>query len=303
MEGKALSLQFNRRERLTPHGQVLQLFSAVEGRELSAHLCRHEAVRDTVFLKQGLDRRQVEPDLLRNDHDRRAGGEGRIQIHHAGVKSIAGISCHTRLWRQGIEIPEPAAEVTEVPMFQNHPFRRSGRAGSIEYNKGILRLRILPDWLRCAQRGNLVQAEHIPGVIRDTAKKFTIRDEQLRFCVGNHKLQPLRRITRIQRLVSRAGFQDAKRGKYHVFAARDQHGYHIFPADPLSFQTGGNPLRGLIHLAVGQHLVLENDCRLFRHLCHAAAEQRDDVCDLIRLRRVIEAVQHPAGLTVCQFDV
>ena len=100
---------------------------------------------DLVLLKIVIEGNQVKAQFLWNDMHRRAAGQGRIHVHHTGIKSIAGISCHLVLWLQVIEGLIPMTEADKIAVHQLTALGHTRRAGGVEQDEeaGWLGLRRL----------------------------------------------------------------------------------------------------------------------------------------------------------------
>ena len=100
---------------------------AVHG-ELAAHLGGHEGVGDALLVEVVVQVGQVQAYVVADNHYCGACCEGRIHIHHAGVKAVAGIGGHLVAWTQVVVVPVPMTEGHEVAMFQLTAFGLAGGA-------------------------------------------------------------------------------------------------------------------------------------------------------------------------------
>ena len=90
---------------------------------------------DLVLLKIVIEGNQVKAQLLWDDMHRRATGQGWIHVHHAGVKSIAGVSSHLVLRLQVIEGLIPMTEADKIAMHQLTALGYTRRAGGVEQDE------------------------------------------------------------------------------------------------------------------------------------------------------------------------
>ena len=86
---------------------------------------------DLVLLKIVIEGNQVKAQLFRDDMHRRATSQGWIHIHHAGIKSIAGVCRHLAVWLQVIEGLIPMTEADKVAVHQLAALGHARRARCI----------------------------------------------------------------------------------------------------------------------------------------------------------------------------
>ena len=90
---------------------------AVHG-ELASHLRGHEGVGDVLLVEVVVQVGQVQAYVVADDNDGGACCEGRIHVHHAGVKAVAGIGGHLVAWTQVVVVPVPMTEGHEVAVLE-----------------------------------------------------------------------------------------------------------------------------------------------------------------------------------------
>ena len=96
-------------------------------RELTAHLCGHERMGDAFTVEVVVQVGQIQTDVLADDIDSSSTSQGRVHVHHTGVKTIAGIGGYLALRLQIVVAMVPVAEAYQVAMFQLATLRRTCR--------------------------------------------------------------------------------------------------------------------------------------------------------------------------------
>ena len=116
-----------RQDFLATHGEMTQRMVVEVHRELTAHLCGHERMGNTFTVEILVQVGQVETDVLANDIDCSATGQGGVHIHHTGIEAVAGVCGHLVAWLQSVVTMVPVAETYQVAMFQLTALRRTCR--------------------------------------------------------------------------------------------------------------------------------------------------------------------------------
>ena len=96
--------------------------------KLEAHLCGHKRMGDAVIIEIVVQVWQVQSDIFTDDIYGGAAGDGRIDIHHTGIETVAGIGCHPVAGMQFVMPLIPMAESDEVGMQQLTALRHAGRS-------------------------------------------------------------------------------------------------------------------------------------------------------------------------------
>ena len=99
------------RKFLSSHSKIAERMIIHIGSKLITHLCSDKGVGDAVTVVVFVQCRQVQSHILFNDIDTCPTGDGGIYVHHAGIKSIAGIGSHPA---GGVHLRLPLVPVTEV---------------------------------------------------------------------------------------------------------------------------------------------------------------------------------------------
>ena len=86
------------------------------GRELVAHLCGNERVCDALLVEIVIQVGQVETDVLADDVDTSTASKGRVEVHHASIEAITGVSGYLVVGSQAIIPLVPMAESHKVAM-------------------------------------------------------------------------------------------------------------------------------------------------------------------------------------------
>ena len=105
--------------------------------KLTTYLRGHERMGDAFSIEVVVQIRQVQTDILADDIDRSATGQGRVHIHHACIETIAGIGCHLVLRLQVIVAMIPVTEGHKVAMLKLTALGRSRRTGGIKKDKQV----------------------------------------------------------------------------------------------------------------------------------------------------------------------
>ena len=107
-----------RREFLATHRKAAQRMVLDVGRELVAHLCGDERMGDTLLVEVVVQVGQIQTYVIADDMNASTAGEGRVEVHHAGIETIAGIRRHAVGGRQPIMALIPMAESHKVAVFK-----------------------------------------------------------------------------------------------------------------------------------------------------------------------------------------
>ena len=78
---------------------------------------------------------EVQADVVTNDVDAGTARQRRVEVHHAGIETIAGIRRHAVGGRQPIMALIPMAESHEVAVFQLTTLRRSRGTGGVKHDE------------------------------------------------------------------------------------------------------------------------------------------------------------------------
>ena len=180
----------------------------------------------------------------------------------------------------------------------------AGGTGRVEKDEKILRARSdLRGDFGLREGGDVLCEEYGALVFIDEPDEAFVRDQQLRRGVLNHEIEPLLRVSGIQRLVGAAGLQHAEGSHAHPLAAGDKDGDHALPAEAESEDLSCDLIRDGIYFTVGQDLVFIDDRRLVRILRDAAAEEGDySLGGVVFDRRLVETVQDLRALLIQQGD-
>ena len=122
--------QFLSTRRQMQQGMVLDVCG-----KLISHLCRHERMGDLFALEIIVQGHEVETQLFRNDIDGSTAGQGRIHVHHASIKAIAGICCNFMSWFQSIIALVPMAEANKILVSQLTAFGNARRARGVKQDE------------------------------------------------------------------------------------------------------------------------------------------------------------------------
>ena len=99
-------------------------------------------------------------------------------------------------------------------------------------------------------------------------QKLSVCDQKLCSRILQHVHQAVFRVSRIKRLVCCTGFDHAHWCNGHVFAAWDQNGNYILPADSLGCNIFSKPVAELVQFFVGIFPVFKYHCCVVRNgLC------------------------------------
>ena len=182
---------------------------------------------------------QVVPDSFRDNADAGAAGEGGILVHHIGVKAVTGERRHTVPLLQMIVVSVPDAEIHQIAMLQHAAFGRSGGTRGVEQDVQAFRL-----GAGCRARGvgqvlQFGRCEHGTLVISHQWQQFFVGNQELGTGIPNHKVQALRGIGRIQRLIGAARLHGGQGGLGHPGVAVDENAHHLFFLEAESQDSGG----------------------------------------------------------------
>ena len=101
------------------------------GRELIADLGRHERMGDAFGIEVTTEFRQVQTQVFRHDIDGCSAGEGRIEVHHAGIKAEGRVCRYFMALMQVVVALIPMTERHEVAVLELDTFGHTGRAARV----------------------------------------------------------------------------------------------------------------------------------------------------------------------------
>ena len=232
-------------------------------------------MRDVVPDEEGVHGGKVQPEFLRDDVQGGAGGQGRVDVAHARVEAEAGVGGGMG-FRRDAQGGGVAARIDgDVPVAQLHAFRDTGGAAGVQEDEPLVRVRGRDIGLAFRQERDLPGGQD--GAVIAAHQRFQagIGDEQGRFRILHHEGEALRRVGRVQRLVGAAGLQGAERRHDHILVAVQDDGHH--PAGLHGGgDAGGQPVRQLVQLRVGEDGILEDHGRVVRVARDIFAEEVQD---------------------------
>ena len=170
----------------------------------------------------------------------------------------------------------PMAESHEVAVRQLTALGQTCRTGSVEQNEQILRSHGRTGKLSLRKRCEVLRQQHVALVFVNNRTEFLFGDEQFGVGVLHHEVESLGRVGRVERLISTAGFEYAKRGDGHPLAARDEDRDDVFMLEALAHDVGRDAVGQFVHFAVGVAAVRINHCDVVGRLCGLTTEERDD---------------------------
>ena len=279
-------------ELFSAHGQVLEdgIVREVTGIH-HAHLGGHKAVGDTVLYQKAVQGSEVVPYVFWNDADAGAAGEGGVLVHHIGIEAIAGKGGHLVSGLELIIIPVPGAEIDQVALLQHTALGRARGAGSIQQDIQVFRFRLYGH-LAFRQVLQLVCGENGTFVVPHQRDQFLIGNQELGVGVLDHKVEALRRVGRIQRLIGAAGLHGGQGGLGHPGVAANEHGHHLLFPEAEGKDLGGQGVCVAVQLLVADGLTVKEDGRGIRRGLGLFAEQiHHRLAQVHFLGVVVEAVQ------------
>ena len=285
--------------------EQLQLAGVFHLRKLPADLGGHERMGDAVFGKVSVQLRQIQAHLFGNNVDSTARRERWVDVVHAGVKTVACIGCDARVFIHAIGFPVPGAEGVEVSVLQHDALGYAGRAGGIEHDEEVGRLRCFECFPVVRHARDLIKHDASAGeFLRDDAAEFRRCYEQHGPGVPDHQIQALWRVGRVQRQISGARLQYAEGRNDHILAPWDQHGHDLFPADAAGAKIPGQRIGQRIQLPVAASSVLIHHSGVVRApLCLLPEQIHHCLLRVIRCVSAVEAVQHGGSLAGQQLDI
>ena len=172
-------------------------------------------------LKVVVEGDEVQTQLLGDDMHGGTTSQSRIQVHHTGIETVAGVGSHVVHWLQAVEALIPMAECHQVAMCQLAPLRYARRARGVEKDEKVLGLETYtPQLLNSTspqlliftipQPHQVLRQQHISLILINDGAKLLISNQQLRIGILHHEVQALLRIAGIKRLVGAASLQHAK---------------------------------------------------------------------------------------------
>ena len=119
--------RYQRQHLLATYGEMAQRMIVDVHRKLTAHLCGHERMRDTLTFEIIVQGRKVQTDVFANDIDGSATSQCRVHIHHTGIKTVTGVCSHLVPRLQVIVAVAPVAEAHQIAVLQLTALRRTRR--------------------------------------------------------------------------------------------------------------------------------------------------------------------------------
>ena len=260
-------------------------------------------MRDAVFDKIVLDGDQIQTDLFIDDMQLTAADQNRIHIQHMRVKAVARVRGRAAVFIHAVGCDIPLTEAAQVTVLQHNALGNAGGARCIEHDEQIARIGIFGELLRVGQLRDLVGIKHGAVVVRELVHEVPVGDQILRVGVPDHEFQTLRRITRVERLITRARLQHAESGDGHIFTARNDDGNRLIGTDALALEERRDILGQTVDLFVSIAAVKIDDRDTVGRLCRASAEQCDDVRDLVIMLKMIDLLQPFGGFVIHQLNL
>jgi len=222
--------RIKRREFLATHRQITQRMVLDIGGELVAHLRGDERMGDALAVEVFVQVRQIQADVVPYDVDTRSAGQGGVKVHHADIKTVAGVGGHLVARSQLIVFLIALAESHYVAVLNLAAFGSTRRAGGVEEDEEGVGGGISADLGgNCGQVHDVFRQEDGAVVLVDDGTQGFVGDEHLGTRILYHEVQTLGGIARVEGLVGAAGFQHTEGGNGHPFAARDDNRHHVFP--------------------------------------------------------------------------
>ena len=78
---------------------------------------------------------QIQADVLADDVNASAASKGWVEVHHASIEAVTGISRHAVVFRQSIVPLVPVAEGHQVAVLQLTALRRSCRTRGVKHDE------------------------------------------------------------------------------------------------------------------------------------------------------------------------
>ena len=240
-------------ELLSARSQPLQARDVGEiERQLGGHLGGHENVGHSLLRQIVVQTREVEPDVVLDDVDGRAGPDTAPKIHLEGVEAVAGIG---GIARAGFQADVPGVVVREAPealLAEHHALGRPRGAAGVQDHEGVVAV---------IGRGILL-----------------------------HEGEPLLGIAAVQGKGGEAGLGDGKGSQHHPFVAGNGETHDtLTAADGIGRVDGiGEP----VHLRESEPLVTGYAENVIRPLGHVLPEALHEGRESVRrLGLGIQAVE------------
>ena len=115
--------------------------------KLIAHLRGHKRMSNLVLFEVVIEGYEVETQFLGDDIYRSTTGQGRIQIHHTCVETVAGIGCHVMLRLQTVVTLIPMAEADQIAVCQLAALGHTRGAAGVEEDETVGGLEAVGYWL------------------------------------------------------------------------------------------------------------------------------------------------------------
>ena len=164
------------------------------------------------------------------------------------------------------------AECHKVAMFKLAALGRACRTRSVKHDEEACRRDVDFYRLSHSQRVNVFRQQHFTLVFINYGTQFLVSDKQLGIGILHHKVQTLRWITWVERLIGTAGFQHTQRCDGHPLTARNEHRNHILVAKALFHEVIGDTLRNLVNLTISKLLVVIDNSQIVGCFCNLTAE-------------------------------
>ena len=286
------------------HGQMLQGGGSLQLSELTAHLGGNQCMGDLLFVIVFLELYQIQADAFINDMHTAAACEGGIGVGHVSIETVAGIHGTDRCFIDLIIPFCPVTEGCQVAVLKHDTLGKTGRAGGIQHDKQIFRLR---------RRQQITSIFHIRNFMGHDAQTTIIRindgvqlrgsDQNAGCGILHQQIQAFRRIGGIQGQVSTAGFQNTQRTDHHIFTSGDQYADNMISSNTAPAQMHGEPVGDLIQLPVSICMIQIHQGGMLRVFGSLLTEQINNRLFCVkRMLRPVKIFDPTEGSFVCSAD-
>ncbi|EMD22240.1 hypothetical protein C791_0294 [Amycolatopsis azurea DSM 43854] len=190
-------------------------------------------------------------------HHRRAFAQRPEELPHGHVEARRRLLEHAVRGREPVLVLHPREPVDDRAMRDGHTLRPSGRSRRVDHVRGVIRpggdaLDVFDGGL--AGHGDLRQ----PGDGRNPRRRPGFGKHEPGTGVGEHEVEPVRRIVEVDRQVGGPGLVDGQQRDHQLDRPRHGDGHDLVGTGAEETQPAGQPLRPGVEVRIGQLGVLEH---------------------------------------------
>ncbi len=223
--------------------------------ELAAQLGGHEGQGHPLLLEVAINRFNVQAHFFRNDVNHGACGQGRVEVHEAGIETETGVGGDAICFLYPVVSSIPGAEVGHIVVMDTDPFGFSGGPAGVEDDEKVF---LTGAWGQVAkgQVSDVLSVKPLALIARDDLAEGFVGHKEADFRILEHKLQPVSRIAGIKGQVGRPALQYSQTPDRHHFVSAYQDAHTVTPPYAPSGQFAGQAVSQIVKGSIVKQGVL-----------------------------------------------